>query len=108
LDILLNVDNYSTLKHPKVKCWLAAHLRYQVHYTPTYAFWLNQIDILGDLIAQRTVRRGTLKSVKQLVVNIEQFVKRHNRNFCPFVRAVTTDSILEKIKRLCQCISETW
>ena len=37
LNIHLVVDNYSTHKHPKVKNWLAAHSRYQVHYTPTYA-----------------------------------------------------------------------
>ena len=33
--IHLVVDNYATHKHPGVKRWLAAHPRYQVHYTPT-------------------------------------------------------------------------
>jgi putative transposase len=107
LGIHLVVDNYSTHKHPKVKRWLALHPRYQVHYTPTYASWLNQVEIWFNLITQRAIRRGTFKSVKDLITKIEQFVNHYNRNSHPFVWAATADSILEKIKRLCQRISET-
>ena len=35
LDIHLIIDNYATHKHPKIRQWLAARPRYQVHYTPT-------------------------------------------------------------------------
>ena len=107
LDIHLVVDNYSTHKHPKVKPWLAVHPRYQVHYTPTYASWLNQVEIWFNLITQRAIRRGTFRSVKELVSKIEQFVAQYNLKTKPFVWTATADSILEKIRRLCQCISET-
>jgi putative transposase len=107
LGIHLVVDNYSTHKHPKVKRWLALHPRYQVHYTPTYASWLNQVEIWFNLITQRAIRRGTFKSVKELIAKIEQFVNHYNRNSHPFVWTATADSILEKIKRLCQRISGT-
>jgi len=107
LGVHLVVDNYSTHKHPKVKRWLAAHPRYQVHYTPTYASWLNQVEIWFNLITQRAIRRGTFKSVKELIAKIEQFVIHYNRNSYPFAWTATADSILEKIKRLCQRISKT-
>jgi putative transposase len=107
LDIHLVVDNYSTHKHPTVKRWLTTHPRYQVHYTPTYASWLNQIEIWFNLITQKAIRRGTFKSVKELIFKIDQFVQNYNSNTRPFVWTATADSILEKIKRLCQCISET-
>jgi putative transposase len=107
LDVHLVVDNYSTHKHPNVKRWLAAHPRYQVHYTPTYASWLNQVEIWFNLITQRAIRRGTFKSVKELITKIEHFVDQYNLNSRPFVWTATADSILEKIKRLCQRISET-
>lgn len=107
LDIHLVVDNYATHKHPKVKRWLAFHPRYQVHYTPTYSSWLNQAEIWFNLITQRAIRRGTFKSVKELVSKIDHFVKLHNRNTRPFVWTATADSILDKIKRLCQLISAT-
>lgn len=107
LDIHLVVDNYSTPKHPRIKRWLAVHPRYQVHYTPTYASWLNQVEIWFNLITQRAIRRGTFRSVKELVSKIEQFVQQYNLKTRPFAWTATADSILEKIKRLCQRISET-
>jgi len=107
LGIHLVVDNYSTHKHPTVKRWLAARPRYQVHYVPTYASWLNQVEIWFNLITQRAIRRGTFKSVKELMAKIEHFVDHYNRNSHPFIWTATADSILEKIKRFCQRISET-
>jgi putative transposase len=107
LGIHLVVDNYTSHKHPKVKRWLALHPRYQVHYTPTYASWLNQVEIWFNLITQKAIRRGTFKSVKELITKIEQFVDHYNQNSHPFAWTATADSILEKIKRLCQRISET-
>ncbi len=107
LDIHLVLDNYATHKHPKIKRWLALHPRYQVHYTPTYASWLNQVEIWFNLITQRAIRRGTFKSVKELITKIESFVHTYNRDTHPFAWTATADSILEKIKRLCQRISET-
>ena len=107
LDIHLVVDNYATHKHDKVKRWLAARPRYQVHYTPTYASWLNQVEIWFNIITQKAIRRGTFRSVKDLVAKIDQFVNHYNKETQPFVWTATADSILEKIKRLCQCISET-
>lgn len=107
LAIHLVVDNYATHKHPRVKRWLAAHPRYQVHYTPTYASWLNQVEIWFNIITQRAIRRGTFRSVKSLVSKIDQFVSQYNRDSHPFVWTATADSILEKVKRLCQRISGT-
>jgi putative transposase len=85
LDIHLVVDNYSTHKHPRIKRWLALHPRYHVHYTPTYASWLNQVEICFNLITQRAIRRGTFKSVKELVSKIEHFVQQYNLRTQPFV-----------------------
>jgi putative transposase len=107
LDVHLVVDNDATHKHPKVKRWLAAHHRGHVHYTPTYASWLNQVEIWFNLITQRAIRRGTFKSVKALISHIEQFVKHYDAHSRPFIWTATADSILGKIKRLCQRISET-
>jgi len=107
LDVHLILDNYGTHKHPKVRRWLAARLRYHVHYTPTYSSWLNQVEMWFNLITQRAIRRGAFRSVKQLVEKIEHFVRQHNRSARPFTWVATADSILEKICRLCNVISGT-
>ncbi len=107
LDVHAVVDNYATHKHPKVKRWLATHPRWHIHYTPTYASWLNQVEIWFNIITQKAIRRGAFSSVKELIAKIEQFVKAYNATSHPFAWTATADSILEKIARLSKAISET-
>ena len=107
LDVHLIVDNYATHKHSKVRTWLAQRPRYQIHYTPTYSSWLNQVERWFALITQRAIRRGSFRSVKELVDKIDSFVQHYNRSQRPFLWTATADSILAKIARLCSCISGT-
>jgi putative transposase len=107
LDVHLIVDNYGTHKHSKVRTWLAQRPRYQIHYTPTYSSWLNQVERWFSLISQRAIRRGSFRSVKELVAKIDAFVQHYNRSHRPFVWTATADSILGKITRLCSRISGT-
>lgn len=90
-----------------VRRWLAARPRFHVHYTPTYASWLNQVEIWFNIITQRAIRRGTFRSVGDLVARIDDFVHRYNRQCRPFVWTATADSILDKIERLCKAIAGT-
>ncbi len=107
LDVHLIVDNYATHKHPRVRRWLAARPRFHVHYTPIYSSWLKQVEIWFNIITQRAIRRGTFRSVRDLVANIERFVQRYNRHCRPFMWTATADSILEKLERLCKAIAGT-
>jgi putative transposase len=107
LDIHLIVDNYATHKHPKVGAWLARRPRWHLHFTPTYASWLNQVERFFALITQREIRRGSFGSVPDLVRKIDRFIQNHNAKAAPFVWTATADAILEKINRLCHRISGT-
>jgi putative transposase len=107
LNIHLIVDNYATHKHPKVRSWLAQRPRYEIHYTPTYSSWLNQVERWFALITQRAIRRGSFRSVKELIRKIDSFVQHYNRSSRPFVWTATADSILKKLSRLCSAISGT-
>ncbi len=107
LDVHLIVDNYATHKHPKVRTWLAQRPRFHMHYTPTYSSWLNQVERWFGLITQCAIRRGSFRSVKELVQKIDDFVQHYNRKQRPFVWTATADSILQKIARLCSRISGT-
>jgi len=107
LDIHLVVDNYSTHKHAKVKRWLAARPRYHLHFTPTYASWLNQVEIWFNIVTQKAIRRGSFRSVRDLVARIQTFEQHYNPSAQPFVWTATADSILQKIERLCEAISGT-
>src|SRR6516162_3589038 len=107
LDIHLIADNYGTHKHPKVKAWLARRPRYHIHYTPTYASWLNQVERWFGLITQQAIRRGSFRSVGELVQKIDAYVANYNLHKRPFVWTATADSILAKLRRLCKLINGT-
>jgi len=89
LDIHLIIDNYATHKHVKVRTWLASRPRYHVHYTPTYASWLNQVERWFGLITQQAIRQGSFRSVKELIRNIQKFVDRYNEKASPFMWTAT-------------------
>lgn len=107
LDVHLIVDNYATHKHDKIRLWLAQRPRYHVHFTPTYASWLNQVETWFGIITDKAIRRGSFKSTKALVAKIDLFVQSYNANSTPFTWTATADSIFAKLARLCKAISGT-
>lgn len=107
LDVHLVLDNYATHKHPTVRAWLARRPRYYLHFTPTYASWLNQVERWFGLITQRAIRRGSFRTVRELVRRIDAFVTRYNRTASPFAWTATADSILAKVARIAQAINGT-
>ena len=107
LDVHLVMDNYATHKHPKVRAWFARRPRFHVHFTPTYASWLNQAERWFGIITQRAIKRGSFKSVKELTTRINRFVERYNENPVPFMWTATADSIFEKLTRLSKLLCGT-
>ena len=107
LDIPPVVDNYATHKQAQVKRWRARRPRFHGHDTPPYASWLNQVEIWFGIIPRQAVRRGSFGKVSDLVRRIERFTAQWNANAQPFAWTATADSILAKVKRLCERISAT-
>ncbi len=46
------LDNLGTHK-PKHDCWLACHPNVNLHFTPTHASWLNQIEVWFSILSHR-------------------------------------------------------
>ena len=107
-DLTLHVilDNYGTHKHEAVRNWLAAHPRFQLHFTPTSASWLNLVESWFSKLTQQRLRRGVFCSVQELVVAIKDYLRHHNADPKPFVWSTTVDTILDKVKK-CKVILGT-
>lgn len=101
------MDNYGTHKVPKVTRWFVRHPRYHLHFTPTSASWLNQVERFFAKITTQRIRRGTFENVRILESAIESYLAHHNDHCKPFVWTATADAILDKVKRFCERTSET-
>jgi len=80
----LILDNLATHKTAAVHAWLAKHPQVQLHFTPTYSSWLNQVEIWLGMITRDCIRRGVFQSVPDLVHKIMTYVRLYNRNAQPF------------------------
>jgi putative transposase len=96
-----------THKTPQVKRWFARRPRYHLHFTPTRASWLNQVERFFGLLTQRRIRRGTFGRVRALETAIRDYLTHHNRNAKPFTWTAYADSILQKIARFCMRTSDS-
>jgi len=101
LAIHLVLDNLSTHKAPTVKRWLTRHPRYHLHFTPTSASWLNQVETWFSLLTRRQLRRGVHRSVAELEAALLAYAAHSNDTAKPFRWARTADEILQSVKRFC-------
>ena len=95
----LIADNYATHKHPAVQEWLAKHPRFNMHFTPTSASWLNMVERFFRDISENRLRRGVFTSVPELVSAIDDYVAHHNTDPKPFIWTKSARDILQKVIR---------
>ena len=74
------VDNLSAHKTERVKQFLTNHPNVQLHYTPTYSSWLNQVELWFSKIERDVIARGIFTSVKDLARKILRYIRRYNDN----------------------------
>jgi transposase len=101
------MDNYGTHKTPAVQRWFARHADFHVHFTPTSASWLNQVERFFAEITRRRIRRGTFRSVKSLEKAIYSYLDNHNEHASPFRWTADADAILNRIAKVCVRISDS-
>jgi transposase len=107
LDIHVVLDNVSTHKTPAVKRWLAAHPRFQLHFTPTSSSWLNLVERWFGELTSKKLRRGTHRNVRELEADIKAWIATWNENPRPYVWTKTSDQILASIARYCTRINDS-
>jgi transposase len=98
LEVHLILDNLSAHKAPPVKRWLLKHPRFHLHFTPTYASWLNLVERFFALLTEEALRRGSHTTIPQLRQAILEYVEAHNEEGKPFVWTKTAEEILDKVR----------
>jgi transposase len=82
-DIHVILDNLSTHKTKNVQLFLDLHPNVQLHFTPTYSSWLNQIEIWFAKIERDVIARGVFTSTADLRRKLMRYIRRYNRSARP-------------------------
>ncbi len=107
LDVHLVLDNSSSHQTPRIHRWLAKRPRFQVHFTPTSASWLNLVESWFAILTSRPLTRGVHRSTAALEQAIRDYIARANTEAKPFVWTKTADEIFESVARFCQRTSNS-
>jgi len=107
LDVHLVLDNSSTHKTPSIQRWLVRHPRFTLHVTPTYSSWLNLVERWFAELTTKWIKRGTHRSVRELVASIRTWITDWNENPKPFVWHKSADEILASLAAYCQRINDS-
>ena len=100
-DIHIVMDNVATHKTPAIQRWFAKRPRWHVHFTPTSASWINQVERFFANLTDKQLRRGVHRSMRALEAAIRTYIESVNAHPRPFIWTKSADAILASIKRFC-------
>ena len=101
LDVHIVMDNYATHKTKPIRNWFAKRPRWNVHFTPTSASWINQVERFFALLTERALKRGVFCSVAELEKAIKAYIEVTNADPKPFRWTKTANNILASVQRFC-------
>ena len=78
-EIHVIADNLSSHKTEQVKTFLTEHPNVQLHLTPTYSSWLNQVELWFGRIERDVIARGVFTSVAGLRKKLMLYIRHYNR-----------------------------
>lgn len=99
-EIRVVLDNLGTHNNTEVDKWLAKHANVTFHFTPKGSSWINQIETWFGIITRQSIRRGSFRSLAELVQHIKNYIDHWNEDAAPFEWTATADQILEKVAML--------
>ena len=74
------LDNLSAHKTPHVEAFLHAHPNVQLHFTPTYSSWLNQVELWFAKIERDVIARGIFTSLHDLKRKLMRYIRTYNQS----------------------------
>jgi len=78
-EIHVIADNLSAHKTKRVQEFLTDHPNVQIHFTPTYSSWLNQVELWFAKIERDVIARGIFTSVTDLKRKLMKYIREYNK-----------------------------
>ncbi len=79
-EIHVILDNLSAHKTAKVNKFLEDNPKVELHFTPTYSSWLNQVEVWFSKIERDLIHRGVFISTRDLSRKIMRYIRMYNED----------------------------
>ena len=100
IELHLVLDNSSTHKTEAIQKFLEEHPRFQFHFTPTSASWLNAVESWFSQLERRSLHRGIFSNVTELRNELRRYIRVHNQESAkPLVWTKSASTIIEAVNR---------
>ena len=83
-EVHIILDNLSAHKTKQVAAFLAQHPGVQLHFTPTYSSWLNQVELWFSKLQRDVIARGIFTSVADLARKLRRYINAYSKAAKPF------------------------
>ena len=83
-DIHIILDNLSAHKTTQVEQFLQRNANVNLHFTPTYSSWLNQVEIWFARLEREVIARGIFTSVQDLSRKLMRYIRAYSKTARPF------------------------
>ncbi len=82
-EIHVILDNLSAHRTKQVQTFLSEHRTVQLHFTPTYSSWLNQVELWFAKIERDIIARGIFTSRHDLKRKLMRYIRKYNQSAKP-------------------------
>jgi transposase len=79
-EIHVIADNLAAHKTKAVDAFLEDHPQVQMHFTPTYSSWLNQVELWFAKIERDVIARGVFTSLPDLKRKLMRYIRQYNKD----------------------------
>lgn len=91
-------DNLSVHSGKLTRAWLAAHPRFQMHFTPVHCSWMNQVEQWFSILQRKRLRAPNFADLDDLEAKILDFIAEWNEAAHPFQwTAKSFDKVLNAV-----------
>ena len=93
LKIHVILDNGSSHTSKQTAAWFAAHSRWEVHFTPKHASWVNQVELFFSILQRKVIRNGNFPSQDDLITKMMTFITDYDQTARPFKWSYAADPL---------------
>jgi transposase len=93
LAIHVILDNGSSHTSKQTAAWFAAHPRWEVHFTPKHASWVNQVELFFSILQRKVIRNGSFPSQHDLITKMMTFIADYDQTARPFKWTYAADPL---------------